>query len=169
MAREIELLENISNGMNRYVSPLVFIFGTVGNILNCLVLSQRRFRSNTCAFLFLVSSFVDLISILIGLTTRILAGWQLDPTATITWICRFRAFVVFSTRTLAIWLITLATIDRWLLSSLSIHRRQLSTLRNVQIGSLICTIMSVCAYIHMTFCYEPNQKDQPLKCYGGTA
>lgn len=169
MSNEIETLDNISDYMNRYISPLIFIFGTIGNILNCFVLSQRRFRSNSCAFLFLASSFVDLISILIGLITRILAGWHMDPTATITWICRFRVFVVFSTRTLAIWLITLATIDRWLLSSTSIHRRQLSSLRNARIGTLIFAVFSLCSYFHMTFCYEAKQNDQPLKCYGGTA
>src|SRR5690349_20026217 len=98
----IQSLNFISKQFNRYLSSIIFIFGIVGNILNCLVLSQRTLRTNSCAELFLVSSFVDLISILIGLPTRILAGWELDPTTTISWICKLRAFIVFSTRTMAI-------------------------------------------------------------------
>lgn len=168
MVTEIEIMENISDSINRYVSPLIFVFGSLGNILNCLVLSQRNFRSNPCAFLFLISSFTGLISIIIGLSTRILAGWDLDPTATINWACKFRAFVVFSTRTLATWLITLATIDRWLLSSIDIHRRRWSSLRNARIATSICAFLSICSYFHMIFCYEANQTEQPLKCYGGT-
>jgi len=74
----IQSLKFTSEQLNRYLSPIIFIFGVVGNILNCLVLSQRTLRSNPCALLFLVSSLIDLISILIGLPTRILAGWKLD-------------------------------------------------------------------------------------------
>ncbi|UJR32772.1 hypothetical protein I4U23_020232 [Adineta vaga] len=147
---------------------MIFVFGVTGNILNCLLLSERKFRSNPCALLFLVSSFVDLISILVGLPTRILAGWQLDPTTTITWLCRCRAFLVFSTRTMATWLIVFATVDRWLLLSTDIHRRQLSSIKHTKIQIIISFILSILSYGHMLRCYEANIVDQPLKCYGNT-
>jgi len=162
----IQSLNFISEQVNRYLSPIIFIFGTVGNILNCIVLLQRTLRSKPCAVLFLISSFIDLISILIGLPTRILAGWNLDPTATIHWICKLRAFIVFSTRTIAIWLITLATIDRWLLSCVNIHRREMSTLKNVQRGVIVTIILSLICYSHMLYCYQANLVDTPLQCYG---
>ncbi|CAF0844785.1 unnamed protein product [Rotaria sordida] len=164
----IELLTNISEQLNRYLSSIIFIFGTVGNILNCLVLCQRRLRSNPCVALFLLSSFVSLISILIGLPTRILASWYLDPTATINWICKLRVFIVFSTRTMSIWLITLATIDRWLLSSINMYYRRMSTLKNVKQGMIICFILSIISHIHMFYCYEANVLDGPLPCYSKT-
>jgi hypothetical protein len=164
----IQSLKFTSEQLNRYLSPIIFIFGVVGNILNCLVLSQRTLRSNPCALLFLVSSLIDLISILIGLPTRILAGWELDPTATNTAICKLRAFIVFSTRTMANWLITLATFDRWLLSSLDIHRRQKSTLKNVTKGIILTIIISIILYSQMLYCYQANLIDTPLQCYGKT-
>ena len=164
----INSMEYISEQLNRYLSPIVFIFGVLGNVLNCLVLSQRTLRSNSCALLFLVSSFVDLISILAGLTTRILAGWHCDPTSTINWMCKARAFTVFSTRTLATWLITLATVDRWLLSSVDIHLRHMSTLKNVKRGIAVCVVLSALSYVHMLACYEAKLHDQPLRCYGKT-
>jgi hypothetical protein len=162
----IQSLEFISVQLNRYLSPVIFTFGTVGNILSCLVLLQLRLRSNPCAVLFLVSSFVDLISILIGMPTRILSGWNLDPTSSIHWICKLRAFIVFSTRTMAIWLITLATIDRWLLSCIDVHRRRMNTLKNAKRGILATLILSIISYIHMFYCYEANLYDTPLQCYG---
>jgi hypothetical protein len=165
----IKSLDYISEQLNRYLAIIIFIFGVVGNILNCLVLSQRTLRSNPCVLLFLVSSFIDLISILTGLTTRILAGWGLDPTTTNTPICKLRAFIVFSTRTMAIWLITLATIDRWLLSSMNFHRRQLSTLKNVTKGIILTIIISTILYSHMLYCYQSNLIDTPLQCYGKSA
>jgi hypothetical protein len=161
-------LSYISEQINRYLSPIIFIFGTVGNVLNCLVLSQRKFRTNSCALLFLVSSLVSLISILFGLTTRIMAGWNDDPSATINWICKVRAFIVFSTRTMAIWLIMLATVDRWLLSSIYIHRRQMGSIQNVRRGIIASLILSSLSYSHMLFCNVANMINQPLQCYGTT-
>jgi hypothetical protein len=159
-------LDYISEQLNRYLAIIIFIFGIVGNILNCFILSQRTLQSNPCAVLFFVSSFVGLISILIGMPTRILAGWNLDPTTTNTSICKLRAFIVFSTRTMAIWLITLATIDRWLLSSINFRRRQMSTLKNVKQSIIITIILSIIFYIHMLYCYQANLFDTPLQCYG---
>lgn len=161
-------LENISVQLNRYLSPTIFIFGVVGNALNCLLLSQRTLRTNPCALLFLVSSFVALISILVGVPFRILAGWQLDVTTHVTWICRLRAFVVFSMRTMALWLIMFATVDRWLLSSTHAHRRQMSSLKNTIIQISFSFVLSIAAYGHMIDCYEANLHDEPLKCYGKT-
>jgi hypothetical protein len=85
---------NISAQINCYFSVFLFIFGIVGNIFNILVLSQRFLRSNPCAWLFLISSIFNLISILSGLTTRIISNWTLDITDTIGWLCKFRVFTI---------------------------------------------------------------------------
>ncbi|CAF3701685.1 unnamed protein product, partial [Rotaria sordida] len=76
----IETLEYISKQFNRYFSIFIFLFGTIGNILNCFVLSQSTLRLNPCAYLFLISSIANMISIIFGLTTRILAGWNMGLT-----------------------------------------------------------------------------------------
>ncbi len=68
-------INNASKELDRYFSIFIFIFGILGNLLNCLVLSQRPLRTNPCSFLFLISSIASLISILSGLTTRMLAGY----------------------------------------------------------------------------------------------
>jgi hypothetical protein len=107
----------VSHQLNRYFGLLIFIFGLTGNLLNCLIFSQKTFRTNSCAYLFLVSAIVDVICLIFGLSTRILAAWSMDPTARIDWICKLRVFIVFTTRTIAIWLIMIASIDRWLLSN----------------------------------------------------
>ena len=147
---------------------MIFIFGFIGNILNFLVLSNKKLRSNPCAYLFRISSFINLISILIGLPTRILAGWNIDPTTTINWICKFRAFTVFSTRTMVTWLIALATIDRWFLSSVDIHRRHMSNLKNTKREIILIVILSSLVHLYMIYCYEANITDAPLKCYAKT-
>ncbi|CAF5080873.1 unnamed protein product, partial [Rotaria sp. Silwood1] len=95
-------------------------------------------------------------------------GWIIDPTTYIGWICKLRVFLVFTTRTIAPWLIVLATIDRWLLSSVDAHRRQRSTLKNAQRWTIIIIIFSILLYAQLFYCYEANQIHTPLKCYGKT-
>jgi hypothetical protein len=158
-------LNNISIELNRYFGLFVFIFGSVGNILNILVLSQRPLRSNACALLFLVSSIFNLIAIFSGLTSRILSGWNIDPTKNIQWLCKLRIFIVLVSRTAAFWLIMLAAMDRWLLSSIHVHRRQMSSIKNAQRGIIIIIVLSIILFIQAPMCYEINSSNFPLQCY----
>ena len=159
-------LDDVSQQLNRYFALLILIFGTIGNVLNCCVLSQRILRANPCAVYFLISSIVNLVSILCGLTTRILASWQLDPTSDNDALCKLRAFLVFSSRTIGLWLITFATIDRWFLTSRQFSRRQQSSLPNTRRGILISFLLSIVLYSQMLYCYEAHRSDAPLACYG---
>lgn len=161
-----DLLDRALETMNLYLSLLIFILGIMGNTLNCLVLSRRSLRSNPCALYFLTSSIVNLISIVFGLTTRIMASWHLDPTHTHDWICKFRVYIVFTSRNMSIWLIMLASVDRWLLSSRETSHRNLSNLKVAKLGIFVTFILSNCFYIHMIYCYKANIQDAPLKCYG---
>ncbi|CAF3406162.1 unnamed protein product [Rotaria socialis] len=153
---------------NRSLAVFIFMFGVVGNILNILVLSQRSYRSNSCAWLFLVLSIVNLVSLISGLITIMIDGWTTNPTDYIGVLCKLRAFLVFSTRTIAMWLMVLATTDRWLLSNMNAHRRQQSSLKNAQFWAAIIVILSVALYAQQLYCYEANLTDTPLKCYGKT-
>lgn len=157
-----------SSKINNYFALFLFIFGLIGNLLNTLVLSQRSLRSNSCAWLFLVSSVFNLISILSGLTTRILSNWFLDITDQIHWLCKLRVFILLTSRTIASWLLMLAIFDRWLLSCLDVHYRRMSTLKNAQRGTLIIIFLSKLIYMPIFFCYQANLRHTPLKCYSRT-
>jgi hypothetical protein len=161
-------LNDTSVQINRYFTLCVFCFGVVGNVLNILVLSQRSLRSNPCAWLFLISSFANLISIVSGLTTRTKSGWDLDLTDRFDSLCKIRTFAVFTSRTIAFWLITLASIDRWISSCINARYRNKSTLKNAQKGAIIITVISIILYVQMFYCYEANLINAPLKCYGKT-
>ncbi|CAF3419209.1 unnamed protein product [Rotaria socialis] len=164
----IELLDTLTIQLDRYAAIFIFLFGVVGNVLNIFVLSQRTFHSNSCAWIFLTASVVNLVSILSGLITIMIGSWTTNPTNTIGWICKLRAHLVFSTRTMAPWLIVLATIDRWLLSSIDAIRRRKSTLKNAQRWAAVIITLSILLYAQMFYCYEANLTDAPLSCYDKT-
>jgi hypothetical protein len=154
--------------LNRYFAIFIFIFGTIGNVLNFLILSQPTLRSNPCALFFLFSSVAHLSFIYSGLTTRMLSGWAADLTNTIGWLCKLRGFVVYTSRTVALWLIALATIDRWLSSHSTVRYRQMSTVKNAYRSMILILSFSALLYAHVFYCYEANLINSPLKCYGST-
>lgn len=165
-ASTIAAWNNTSAAINRYLSIFIYLFGTIGNILNALVLSQRTLRSNPCSLYFLISSLANLVAIIAGLTSRMLSGWAVDLTNTIEWLCKLRAFVLFISRNIAAWLILLAAIDRWLLSHLNVHRRQWSTLKNAYRGIVFTILLSIVLYCPIFYCYQANLTNAPLRCYG---
>jgi hypothetical protein len=75
---------------------------------------------------------------------------------------------MFVSRTIAFWLIALATIDRWCSSCNEYQRRQISSLRNAQRGTIIITISSSLLYCSIIYCYDANLANAPLQCYGKT-
>ncbi|CAF4337476.1 unnamed protein product, partial [Adineta steineri] len=115
----IDYVNQLSSDLDRYLSIGILLFGTIGNILNCLALSQRSLRSNPCVFFFLASSIASIITLISGVLVRLLSDWSLslDLTNTISWLCKVRVYILFNSRTIASWLIMLATCDRWLSSS----------------------------------------------------
>lgn len=162
-------INNISTQVNRYITLFVFLFGTIGNLINILVLAQPIFRSNSCAIYFLASSVSALGILLVGLPSRIVAGWiSTDPTNTNALLCKFRIFLLYSCRTSSVWLLVFATIDRYFSSSTKIHRRRLSSYR---IACYSCLIICAIAFILWTetlLCYDSNVTNAPVKCYGKT-
>ncbi|CAF2909263.1 unnamed protein product [Rotaria sp. Silwood2] len=164
----IATIENVTLQLVRYFSIFIFLFGSIGNILNVLILSQRSFRSNSCAVLFLFSSVVNFVAIISGLPSRILSGWGADLTATNRCFCKLRGFVVNTARPVAIWYILFAMIDRWLLSSLKLQRRQMSSLKNAKRVMIISLILATMIFSHVIYCHEPNRINAPQKCYGIT-
>jgi hypothetical protein len=117
---------------------------------------------------FLFSSIAHLIFIYAGLTTRMLSGWAVDLTNTIGWLCKLRGFVLYTSRTVALWLIVLAAVDRWLSSHFDAHYRRMSTVKNAYRSMILILSLSALLYAQLFYCYEANLINSPLKCYGRT-
>jgi len=166
-AYTITLINNISSQLNRYITLFVFLFGTIGNLLNIIILSQPVLRVNPCVLYFLGSSASSLGILLIGLPSRMIAEWiSSDPTNTISWYCKLRIFFLYSFRTTSVWLLVFATIDRWFSSNTKIHRRRFSSSKIACKSMIIICCLSCILWAESIFCYDANVGNAPLKCYG---
>jgi hypothetical protein len=164
----IASLNNASNTLNRYVPIFIFIFGMIGNFLNVLVLSQRTLRKNPSAVFFLASSVAGIIVILSGLLSRLMSGYGLDLTLTNDWICKIRNVVLYSSRTVLLWMIVLATVDRWLSSSVAANLRSLSNLKNARRSMVVVLIYTCLINAPILYCYDADLTGVLRGCYGAT-
>lgn len=163
----INLINRISYELNRYITLFVFIFGTLGNLINIFVLCQPRLRRNASIIYFIGSSVAGVGIMLIGLPSRIIAGWiSTDPTNTNSALCKSRIFFLYSFRTASVWLIVLATIDRWLSSSSGVSRRRLSSVKIALKAMFIAYIISFIVWFESIFCYGTDVAEAPVRCYG---
>ena len=158
-------LKKIISQINFYFGTVIFFFGIIGNIVNILVLSQRTLRSNTCIIIFLVCSITGIITIVSGLTSRIVSNWNIDISSTNRGICKLRAFILYTFRSITFWLLMLATIDRWIISSFKVHFRQLSSIKNVFRSICLIIFLSIILHCQILYCFESNLLNTPLKCY----
>ena len=116
---------------------------------------------------FLASSISSLGILLVGLPTRLIAGWiSTDPTNTNSVLCKTRIFLLYGFRTTSTWLIVFATIDRWFSSSLKITRRRLSSCKTAYRSLIIISLLSFLLWIESIYCYDTNLPEAPLRCYG---
>ncbi|CAF2115784.1 unnamed protein product [Rotaria magnacalcarata] len=161
----IAYLTKVLAQINFYFGMFIFTFGIVGNILNILILSQRPLRTNSCAIIFFGSSTAGIIAIVSGLVSRVLSGVTTDLSATVSWICKVRAFILLASRAATFWLIMFASVDRWLLSSMNALRRQMSSMKNSLRGIGIITIILTIIHSQIFYCYGTNLAGTPLKCY----
>ena len=164
-AQLVAYLSNVSAQVSSYFSMFIFLTGTIGNILNIITLSQSGLRQIPCVFFLFVSSIASLISVGLGVVTRALSGWAVDPTYTIGWLCKMRTFLVYSTRAMVFWLFVAATVDRWLSSSVQIHRRNFSTLKNARRETMFIVMISLLIHAQILYCHDGNLTSGPFKCY----
>ena len=164
-SEQIAHLQKVISRMNVYFGSLIFVIGIIGNIVNILILCRRSLRSNICIVIFVLYSISGTITIISGLSGRIMSNWNFDIANNIRWLCKFRALIIFTFRMITFWLIMLGTIDRWIVSHRNARWRHLSSKRNLFRSILLITILSIIIHAQLLYCYESNLSNAPLKCF----
>ncbi|CAF3338371.1 unnamed protein product [Rotaria sp. Silwood2] len=117
----------LTSSITIYGGLPIFICGTLGNLLNIRLL--WRTRRNPCAFIFLITSFINCIVLFYGLFTRILSvGFYLDWSTTNRIWCKTRTSFSQASFYISFTCSCLASIDRFLASCRQEKYRKLSRL-----------------------------------------
>ncbi|CAF1374675.1 unnamed protein product [Adineta ricciae] len=135
------------------------ILGTLGNIFNIIIFTRPTLRNNPCAFYFLIGSIFNILNVYTNVLSRFLASsWNIDPSATNSFLCQLRSFSLYPTSALVLWFVVFASIDRFLSTSSSVKFRQLSNLLLAQKISLIVILITYLAHIHIFFFFRADSQ-----------
>ncbi|CAF0970484.1 unnamed protein product [Adineta steineri] len=145
-ASYISSLNFIAQQMTIYLGIPILISGLIGGLINVIVfLSLQTFRQNSCAFYLTIMSIVNIGHLSTGLLTRILiSGFNIDPTQTSIFYCKFRAYFVQVCISMSLTCMCFATIDQFLATCHSQRWQQWSNIKvahRLIIGSLIIWLL----------------------------
>ncbi|UJR11162.1 hypothetical protein I4U23_015343 [Adineta vaga] len=157
----------INQSINRYATIPLLFFGIIGNILNIVIFTRKIFRKNICVIYFLASTISDSFSIGIGLLTRLLNGFNIDPAQVSSIFCKFRFFVTYLAAFTGAWFVSLACIERYFFSSANVHQRQRVTIKRAYLSIVFVVIFGIIAFSEQFYCIDINQQflGAPQSCY----
>ncbi len=91
---------------------LIWIIGSIGNILSLILFSHKQFRVSLTGFLFQCLAVFDLI-VVQDLVQSVLWWLNLPNYLTLTsWCCKLRLWIVVSARIIAVWVLVSIGIER---------------------------------------------------------
>ncbi|CAF1200531.1 unnamed protein product [Rotaria sp. Silwood1] len=125
----VQVIVSISQYIMIYLGFSVLLMGTIGNIINIIVLHKLRlFRRNPSVFYFTVESIGNLAQLLINYPTRIMMdGYTINYTnMSLVW-CKIRAFLATVLTLISMYIVCCASFDQYLSTHYLIYLRQKST------------------------------------------
>ncbi|CAF4207250.1 unnamed protein product [Adineta steineri] len=168
MSNDINLISSINFAtmqINRHVAAIVLLFGTVGNVLNVLVLSENSLRKIPCAFYLCWSSVSAVVFLWSGLLTRVLQGYNFNWPNENRPICKIRLYLLNVSWAVAIWALVGASMDRYLCSSHSVAYRRLSTSQTAKRYLIGIFIFFALVFLEILYCFEASVPNVPVACY----
>lgn len=98
-----------------YVSPVLIVVGTCGNLLSIVVLMRPRLRHSTTMFFLICLSFSDLICLYTGLLRYwVSEAFNVDVRHLSKASCKIHTFLVYLSLDFTVWILVSVTIDRCL-------------------------------------------------------
>ena len=145
----IQLLNTVIVSIYGYGNTVIYVLGTIGNLLSIAIFLKKKWRKNVCVFYFLVSLLLSLVGLnCIVLASSFMTGWNINIQNSSVLLCKLLFYVSFVTATLTPTVLILASIDRLLISSQNIDTRLYSSKRLAYFLISISTIFWILFNLH---------------------
>ena len=126
----LEILVQIPVLLHRYVVPILFVIGNLGNVINFLIFFKRSWRKNVCVFYFIICGLSNILFINSTLFGSIFTlGFYLSVFHTNIFLCKLFHYVSYLSSMYYPTLLICASFDRLLLSSQNVDTRLYSSKR----------------------------------------
>lgn len=144
-------LNLLSQQLTVILGSIILISGIFGNLLNIfLFLSLGSVKNNACSFYIFIKSLFDLVTLIIGVSTRILTqGFRIDFTLSNRLWCKFRISLLDITTLCSFSCLCFQSIDTFLSSSRSVLWRRKS---NIKVARYL-VLLFLCIWILLNIPY----------------
>ena len=147
-------LVNIQQGMSLYGLSIMYILGTIGNLLLTLILIQCTHRRNPCSLYLLSTTIVNLTLIQCILPLGIYSTDHIDPqNISLLW-CKIRSYLFNALLMLYRWYKMAACVDRAAMCSRHVWIRNFSETRVARRTILIITIVWLLIPVHLAIFFR---------------
>ncbi|XP_064625206.1 pyrokinin-1 receptor-like [Lineus longissimus] len=128
------------------IYALIFLTGTVGNIMTCIVISRNKYMHTTTNYYLFNLAMADLLVLFLGLPQEIYQFWSAYPWVFGEVFCIFRVFAAEASTYASILTITAFTVERYIAICHPLKAHTVSTLgRAVKVIIVIWIVSAVCA------------------------
>jgi hypothetical protein len=146
----IEILNNSIIYIHRYIVPVIYVLGNIGNLLNALVFAKKSWRKNVCVFYFNSLLFFNTCYINCSILSSIFTlGFNINLQNSNVILCKIYLYVEYLFATFLPTILILASIDRLLISSQNVDTRLYSSKRLAYFSVSISTVFWVVFYFHV--------------------
>ena len=149
---ESELQCIISFWIVRICPYLWLTFGTIGNVLNIILLSRKRLRKQSTSIYLLFLAGSDLILLWVTMLRNImLRGQNVDIKAASVFNCTVHEFIAYSTAIFSVWLLVLVTFERMIFTKFPMFAKFRMTRKYALIMVFITLVTILLSCSHMLF------------------
>lgn len=114
--------------LSRAILPVIIVTGTLGNLLNIIVLTQVALKEYACSFYFLALSSNNLFYSSIIIPYRLISiAYYLNPALSSPALCKLIQYINDVCPSISPYFIVLASVDRFCASSTNARVRELSS------------------------------------------
>jgi hypothetical protein len=142
--------------MDRYGLLFLFIIGILGNSLNVYVFSRAHLRQNPCVLCLLLSSCLNIITVIFGVLIRCLISYNIDLTYNSPIFCKLRYYLVYVSKSASLWFIVFACIDRYVSSSLNILHHQSINRKKINRIAFFILLLNLLSFTEVFYCFEAS-------------
>ena len=152
-------------------SPIILVFGTVGNTLSIITFSRKELRKNTSALYFIVLAIADLLLLYLGLLRYYIRELtNIDIREKNELVCKVHVFLVSFMRHFSAWILVTVTIERFISVWYPFKAKAVCTMRNGAIALAVLGVLVFSANAHSLWTMElvpAFNTTNPFKCRRG--
>ena len=134
------------------VSPILLVFGTIGNCLSIIILSKKRFRNWSATHYLIALAGADIAFHYIGLLRQwVKYTWDEDIRFVSNAACKIHWWLMYSSADMPVWILVTITIER-LISTIVPHKsKRICTAKVARIVLIILPTMILLINCHLLY------------------